>query len=187
MAKSRATNPTPKRPWRERFLKQLATGVTFTEAAAAAGVDRSHVYHVIEKDKDFSLAYADALKQRADVFEAAIKKRAIDGVETYVVQDGAIVFIHVDKNGKPIPPRGPGSRATGKMVPLVKREFSDGLASRMLAAHKPELYRERVGIVADTPTPATRADAVTALDQIITRLKDDAAAAVPAAKPKEKP
>ena len=114
---SHSTRPPTKRQ-RDRFLEHFAATLNVTAAAKLAGVGRSTVYRLRERDRTFAEAWREAEAEAIDKLEAQAYRFAMEGAEerTY------------DGNGK-----------------LVSRRVREDPASaaRLLAAHRPALYSER--------------------------------------------
>ena len=116
MSRRAATNATPQR-MREAFLKELRRRGNVSDAARAAGVDRSTPYRWREAEPEFAAAWDDAVEVAVDSLEKEAWRRARDGVLKPVYQKG-------EKVGQ-------------------VREYSDQLMVTLLKAHRPEKYRER--------------------------------------------
>lgn len=101
---------------REAFLASLAGGHTITESCRAAGIGRSTVYELRQRDEAFALAWHDAQEAGTDRFEAEARRRAIEGTLRPV-------FFRGEEVGQ-------------------VREFSDRLLELELKARRPEKYRE---------------------------------------------
>ncbi|HWA79455.1 MAG TPA: hypothetical protein VG848_04000 [Acetobacteraceae bacterium] len=106
---------------RARFLKVLAATGNVTLAADAAELPRGSLYHWREHDKNFAAAWAEAIEAATDALEAEARRRALEGVETAIVQGGRLVR---DDEGNP----------------LTIRRYSDSLLALLLRAHRPEKY-----------------------------------------------
>jgi hypothetical protein len=79
------------RDWKPIFLEALANGSTITEAAAAAGVDRSTAWRTRDRDPEFLAAFEQAMESSADILEQTARRRAIDGWEEPVYQGGQLI------------------------------------------------------------------------------------------------
>ena len=77
-----------------------------------------------DRDLAFRAAWDMALDAAADVLEAEARRRALDGVESFVVNRDGVV------------------RHEGE--PLRVRRYSDALLLALLKAHRPEKYKDRV-------------------------------------------
>lgn len=102
---------------RAAFLATLSKTGQITAAAKSAGVVPRTAYNWRDGDPEFKKAWELALEDAADMLESVAIKRASVGVLKPVYQGGVKV---------------------GNV-----REYSDGLMTLLLKAHKPEKYRER--------------------------------------------
>ena len=100
------------------FLHVLEQHGQTAKAARAAGVSATTAYDHRNRDKDFNEAWAEALEHFRDRLEVEAYRRAVDGVDEPVYQQGMEVG--------------------------VVRRFSDSLLTLLLKGHRPERYRERV-------------------------------------------
>jgi hypothetical protein len=114
-----------RQPQKRAFLVAYAELGTVTHAAAEAGIHRASHYEWIETDPAYADAFEDAKTAFADLLEREARRRAVDGVEEYVLHHGRFL---VDPE-------------TGKY--LKKRTYSDRLMELMLKAKRPDEYKER--------------------------------------------
>jgi hypothetical protein len=77
--------------WTDAFLAHLAETGILTDAAAAAGVDRSNVWRRRQSDPEFNAACDEAIDMAADKLEREARRRAIEGVEEPVYQGGQLI------------------------------------------------------------------------------------------------
>lgn len=112
-------------PKKRAFLAAYADIGTITHAAAAAGIHRNTVSEWCEADPAFADAFEEAKAAFADLLEREARRRAVDGVEEYVLHHGKVV-------------RDP---ETGEY--LKRRTYSDRLMELMLKAKRPDEYKER--------------------------------------------
>jgi hypothetical protein len=89
-----------------------------TTAARAAAVSTETVYQHRKADEAFAQAWAEAYAAYCDRLEMEAYRRAVDGVDEPVYQQGELVG--------------------------VVRKYSDALLTLKLKRHRPEQYRERV-------------------------------------------
>jgi hypothetical protein len=98
-----------------RFFKELAKSGNLSRSAKAAGVSRRHVTRLKAEDKHFRARFDEALDVACDRLEAAVMRRARDGVN------------------RPVFYRG---EQCGEVT-----EYSDTLAIFLLKGMRPEKYR----------------------------------------------
>ena len=110
------------------FLEDFALGGIVGRAATAAGVERTTVYLWLEHDETFAQAFRQAELRSVEVLEEEARRRAVDGVEKPVYQNGKLVG-HV-------------------------REYSDTLLIFTLKARAPDKYRERFDLRASVQVQA---------------------------------
>jgi hypothetical protein len=103
---------------REVFLATLTQAGNVSQACRTAGIGYTTVYKWREEDSDFAAAWEVALKQAVDRLEGEAWRRAVEGVEKPVYQQGVMV---------------------GTVT-----EHSDRLMEVLLKAHGGEKYRDRV-------------------------------------------
>ena len=121
-------DPTPRVPnskldWIPAFLAVLRDTGNVRAATQAAQVDRSTIYKLRQRDKDFAEALEIARDEAADVLEAEARRRATIGVAEPVFYKGV--------------PVGSVTR------------YSDQLLMFLLKAARPGTYREHVSITDD--------------------------------------
>lgn len=101
--------------WKWLFIESLREDANISRACALAEVSRSWAYKQKAEDQSFSEAWDEAIHTGVDNLEQECFRRARDGVERPVFYKG-------EKCG-------------------TVREYSDGLASILLKAHRPQIYR----------------------------------------------
>ncbi len=106
--------------WVDKFIKTLGQVGNVSLACHAVGISRTTAYKTRKRYSSFSDDWDNAIAEAADILEGEARRRAVDGVE------------------KPI-------YYKGEMIDTV-REYSDGLLTLLLKAHKPERFRERKAI-----------------------------------------
>lgn len=104
--------------WTDAFLAHLAETGILSDAAAAAGVDRSNVFRRRQDDPEFAQAVEQAIDMAADKLEAEARRRALEGVEEPVYQGGQLVG--------------------------TKRVYSDALLALLLKGRRKKVFAERV-------------------------------------------
>jgi hypothetical protein len=123
-------------PQKRAFLAAYAEVGTITHAAQAAGIYRGTVYEWCESDPAFADAWDAAKEAFADLLEREARRRAVDGVEEYVLHHGKVL-------------RDP---ETGEY--LKRRTYSDRLMELMLRAKRPAEYRDRTSTELSGPDGA---------------------------------
>ena len=104
--------------WTDAFLAHLAECGILSDAAAAAGVDRSTVFRRRQVDPDFAQAVDEAIDMAADKLEAEARRRAVEGTEEPVYQGGQLVG--------------------------TKRVYSDSLLALLLKGRRKKVFAERI-------------------------------------------
>ena len=104
--------------WTDAFLAHLAECGILTDAAAAAGVDRSTVFRRRQADKEFAQAVDEAIDMAADKLEREARRRAIEGTEEPVYQGGLLVG--------------------------TKTVYSDSLLALLLKGRRKKVFAERI-------------------------------------------
>ena len=104
--------------WTDAFLTHLAECGILTDAAAAAGVDRSTVFRRRQTDKEVAQAVDEAIDMAADKLEREARRRAIEGTEEPVYQGGLLV----------------GTRTV----------YSDSLLALLLKGRRKKVFAERI-------------------------------------------
>jgi hypothetical protein len=104
--------------WTDAFLAHLAETGILSDAAAAAGVDRSNVFRRRQDDPEFAQAVEQAIDMAADKLEAEARRRALEGVEEPVYQGGQLVG--------------------------TKRVYSDSLLALLLKGRRKKVFAERI-------------------------------------------
>jgi hypothetical protein len=104
--------------WTDAFLAHLAETGILTDAAAAAGVDRSNVYRRRQDDPEFAKLVDEAIDMAADKLEREARRRALEGVEEPVYQGGQLVG--------------------------TKTVYSDSLLALLLKGRRKKVFAERI-------------------------------------------
>ena len=105
---------------RETFLEALAAGWSVTEAGRRAKRERRRFYDLRGRDEAFAVAWDEAVESGTEALEDEARRRAVDGWEEPVYQQGDLVG-HV-------------------------RKYSDGLLTFLLKGRKPEKYRDTAAV-----------------------------------------
>jgi hypothetical protein len=127
------TSPIPKVPpgrrrvdWAPAYFRALLETGNMTASAAAAGVDRHTVWERRKTDAAFAAAEEKMREAAADLLEDEAWRRAMHGTRRLKFCDG-------------LPVMDPG---TGQ--PYEEIEYSDGLLTLLLKAHRPAQFRDKV-------------------------------------------
>ncbi len=120
------------------FLAAYSKLGTVTHAADAAGIDRRSHSNWMHGDPKYREAFASAGEMAVQHLEREARRRAIEGTEKPVYQNGRLVG--------------------------TIREYSDTLLIFLLKGARPERYRERVDMTVDLRREAERVAAERGLD-----------------------
>lgn len=93
-----------------------------SDAAKAAAIDRTTAYRWRAAEPDFAAQWDEAIETAVDAMEREAHRRAFTGIKKPIVGR-----VEKDKDG----------------IITYVQEYSDGLATLLLKAHRPEKYRER--------------------------------------------
>jgi hypothetical protein len=107
------------------FLMELKASCNITVSAEKIGFTRQCMYDHKKKDKLFSDAWDNALDEGIDLLEKKAQDRAFNGVEKKIFFKGEKVDTQV--------------------------EYSDGLTTFLLRAHRPEKYAKEAAVNINTP------------------------------------
>ena len=77
--------------WRPAFLEALSNSCNVTVACRAAGISRQHAYRTRHRSAKFASDWDDAMQTGLDLLEAAMMRRAREGVEEPVYYKGQVV------------------------------------------------------------------------------------------------
>lgn len=102
--------------WKRLFLSSLGEFPHVGRAAQAAGQPRDFCYRERDADPVFRLAWQEAIEFASDTAEEEVWRRAVKGVPEPIYYQGV---------------------QCGET-----RRYSDGLLARLLAAHRPDKWRE---------------------------------------------
>jgi hypothetical protein len=143
-----------KTPWRQAFLAVLSRIGTVTAAALAAGIERKTAYRCRERSPDFARAWNSSLETFADHLEEVALERALRGVPKFKFHKGKPLphpllcqcgHHKVDHNQGPCQQEGcPCTLFTN--APYSEQETSDVLLIFLLKGHRPEKYRDHLGM-----------------------------------------
>lgn len=73
------------------FFEKLSQHGRITQAAREAGLQRESLYDKRERDPEFATRWANALETYADVVEAEVHRRAIEGTDKGIWHQGQLV------------------------------------------------------------------------------------------------
>jgi hypothetical protein len=107
------------------FLEALSLTANVTESCKRAGFGRDYAYEVRGKDTNFARRWDSALEEACDRMELEARRRAVDGIPRLKFHQGIAIL----------------DPATGS--PYIEYEYSDGLLTTLLKAHRPDKYRDR--------------------------------------------
>jgi hypothetical protein len=104
--------------WTDAFLAHLAECGILTDAAAAAGIDRSTVFRRRQDDPEFAKVVDEAIDMAADKLEREARRRAVEGTKEPVYQGGQLVG--------------------------TKTVYSDSLLALLLKGRRKKVFAERI-------------------------------------------
>lgn len=110
------------------FLEALSLTGNVTESAKRAGFSRDYAYEVREKDAGFASRWDSALEEACDRMELEARRRAVDGIPRMKFHQGVAI----------LDPR--------TLEPYIEMEYSDGLLTTLLKAHRPEKFRDKSSV-----------------------------------------
>lgn len=111
------------------FLVELAKCGNVTAASAAAGFSRVSAYRAREKNAQFAKAWDDAVEKAMDALEAEAYRRAFEGTEKPVYQQGRLVG--------------------------TVQEYSDTLAMFLLNGRRASVFKHRAEVTGLNGGPVT--------------------------------
>lgn len=144
-AKYKPLTPLQRTKKQATFLRALGKHGVVKAACRAAGISRTTYKNWRDTDEDFKSKLPDALDERNDTLEYAAYTQAVEGVPSYVVSQGRIVYHEIpvfnpdgtpklDKNGDPVMKRG---------KPIIERKYAPNLLQTLLKANLPDKYKDR--------------------------------------------
>lgn len=139
---SRALTKATRQRMREMFLNELAQRGIVQDAAMVAGLSRQSFYEWRNNDPEFAADWDEALEIANDALEREAWRRAVEGVDKPLIGR-----VGKDQDG---------------VIEIVK-EYSDTLMVKLLAARRPEKFRERTR---DEPLPPVDWERVSEADQV---------------------
>lgn len=111
--------------WRRPFLAALSQNGNVTDACEIANVDRSTAYKQRNKDEAFAVQWDEAIDIAIDRLESEAHRRAALGTRKGIYYKGDLV--------------------------ATELEYSDQLMITLLKAHRPDKYKDRLGIEYSMP------------------------------------
>lgn len=124
MASTTSTHPTrkgsPPKGWVDEFIRWLEACPNVSRACRGAGIDRKTAYNHRKRYPSFAARWEEALQFGISAAEDEAWRRAQHGTIKPVFHKGAVCG-HI-------------------------REFDNGMLMKMLAAHKPEVYRNQFDV-----------------------------------------
>lgn len=126
---------------RQAFLDTLGRCGSVTDACRAAQVSRTAAYMLREKDEVFRGQWEVAARLGADALEDEAMRRALEGQDKVIVWQGEIMEDTVVDN----------ETGEAKKVARTVKEFDNGLLKFMLAAAKPDKYKQRQAVEQSGP------------------------------------
>ena len=110
-----------------RFLKKYRETANIKVSCKAAGISRQTYYDWRDEDGAFKAQLAEADLEAMDTLEYAAHDRAVNGIPSYVVSQGKLVY-------------GPDKH------PLIEHKYSDTLLITLLKARMPEKYKDKSSV-----------------------------------------
>lgn len=120
-------SPAERERKQKRFLSVYRKTANIKRSCAYAGIHRSTFYDWRDHDDAFKAQLPDAEADANDTLEGAVHDRAVNGVPSYVVSQGKLVY-------------GPNKK------PLIELKYSDSLAVVLLKARMPEKYKDKQSV-----------------------------------------
>lgn len=128
-----------------RFIKVFRETANIKYSCQKAGISRQTYYEWQEHDPIFAAHLVTAGEEANDALEQAAHDRAVNGVPSYVVSQGRIVYEDIpvlEKDGTPkLDVHGKQVYLHGK--PLIERKYSDTLLVTLLKARMPQKYNRQ--------------------------------------------
>lgn len=121
------------------FLDVYGKTGNLSEALRLSGLTRADVVAARRGDPEFQQMYEDAEATSGDALEAEARRRAVQGVNKIVVQQGMPVYMR-DNLGRLM------RDELGGLIPVVETTYSDRLLELLLKGAKPDKYRENVKV-----------------------------------------
>lgn len=146
--KSGPLSPDQREKKQAKFLKVFRETANIKYSCAIAGVSRHTFYDWREHDAAFAEQLPDAESDANDTLEQAAYDRAVNGVPSYVVSQGKIVYEDIpdtDENGNPKLDKQ-NNPLMKRGNPLIERKYSDALLTTLLKARMPHKYKDQTKV-----------------------------------------
>lgn len=145
-AKYKPLTPGERIKKQERFLKAMGEHGTVKFACKYAGISRQTYKNWRDTDEAFKAQLPDAELERNDTLEYSAFSQAVDGVPSYVVSQGKIVYHEIPVFNEDGTPKldAHGYEVMKRGEPIIERKYAPNLLITLLKANMPEKYRERI-------------------------------------------
>jgi hypothetical protein len=110
------------------FLQHFRASGVVAMACRLTGVSRRLVYGFWRKDPLFEAAFQEANEEAADVIEAELFRRGVEGVDEPLVHMGIISMAEDPE--------------TGELSPVTVKKYSEGCLLALIKARKPAQFRD---------------------------------------------
>jgi len=145
-AKYKPLTPEQRKKKQATFLRALGKHGVVKVACKAAGISRQTFKNWRDNDPEFAAQLPDAEEDRNDTLEYAAYSQAVEGVPSYVVSQGHIVYKEkpvLDEHGNPKLDKD-GRVIFTRTEPIIERKYAPSVLITLLKANMPEKYKERV-------------------------------------------
>jgi transposase-like protein len=152
---SRPLTPEQRVRKQARFFKAYRESGNIKASCKAAGINRQTFYNWRDQDEVFAAQLPDAREDACDTLEMAAYERAVNGVESYIVSMGRMVYEEIpafDEAGKPLLGKD-GEQIMLRGKPLTERKYSDGLLTTLLKANLPKKYKDKMELTGKDDGP----------------------------------
>lgn len=134
--------------WCPVFLAALRRVPVLSQAAEAAGIDRTTAWRRMQDDPEFKAQVDEAMEEGIDCAEQEAFRRAVAGFEEPVIYKGALQYVYeryIDEETGEEKFR-PRLDANGQPIPLTVRKHSDALLVTILKGRRKKVYAERTEV-----------------------------------------
>lgn len=145
-AKYKPLTPEQRKKKQVTFLRALGKHGVVKVACKAAGISRQTFKNWRDNDPEFAAQLPDAEEDRNDTLEYAAYSQAVEGIPSYVVSQGHIVYKEkpvLDEHGNPKLDKD-GRVIFTRTEPIIERKYAPSVLITLLKANMPEKYKERV-------------------------------------------